>query len=73
MKQTILRDLPHYDQLLTSGNIGPIKQWLNEQIHQYGKMKKPLDILKETTGEGLNAQYLISYLEDKYRDVYKLN
>ncbi|AZV44074.1 carboxypeptidase M32 [Peribacillus asahii] len=73
MKQTILQDLPHYDQLLTSGNIEPIKQWLNERIHQYGKMKKPLDILKETTGEGLNAQYLISYLEDKYRDVYKLN
>ena len=52
--------------------IEPIKKWLNENIHQFGKMKQPLEILKETTGEGLNAQYLIDYLEDKYKDVYKI-
>ena len=48
-------------------------KWLNEKIHQYGKMKKPLDILKDVTGEGLNVQYLINYLEEKYKEVYKIN
>ena len=72
IKQAMLKDLPDFDELLAKGNIEPIKEWLNEKIHQYGKMKKPLEILKETTGEGLNAQYLINYLEEKYKDVYKI-
>ncbi len=36
-------------------------------------MKKPLEILKDVTGEGLNAQYLIDYLYKKYSDVYQLD
>ena len=58
--------------LLEAGDIAPIRKWLNEKIHKYGKTKKPLEILKETTGEGLNVQYLIKYLEDKYKEVYKI-
>jgi carboxypeptidase Taq len=51
----------------------PIKEWLTNNIHQYGKLKKPLEILNDVTGEGLNAQYLIDYLNDKYRKIYQLN
>lgn len=71
-KHAMLGDLPNFDKLLEAGNIEPIRTWLNEKIHRYGKSKKPLEILKQTTGEGLNVQYLIKYLEDKYKDVYKL-
>lgn len=71
-KNKMLEDLPHFNELLENGEIEPIKKWLNEKIHQYGKMKQPLEILKETTGEGLNAQYLINYLEEKYKEVYQI-
>ena len=59
LKQIMLKDLPAFDHLLEQGNLLPIKEWLNEKIHRHGKMKKPLEILKDVTGEGLNAQYLI--------------
>lgn len=72
-KNKMLEELPNYDLLLEKGNLLPIKQWLNKNIHQYGKMKKPLEILQDVTGEGLNAQYLIDYLTEKYREVYRLN
>ncbi|CAH0217129.1 MULTISPECIES: carboxypeptidase M32 [Bacillaceae] len=72
IKQSMLKDLPDFDELLEAGDIEPIRKWLNEKIHKYGKTKKPLEILKETTGEGLNVQYLIKYLEDKYKEVYKI-
>lgn len=71
-KHTLLKDIPQYDQLLEAGNLLPIKEWFNEKIHQYGKMKKPLEILHDVTGEGLNAQYLIDYLYNKYEQVYRL-
>ncbi|MFE3975131.1 MULTISPECIES: carboxypeptidase M32 [unclassified Peribacillus] len=72
IKQSMLKDLPDFDGLLEAGDIAPIRKWLNEKIHKYGKTKQPLEILKETTGEGLNVQYLIKYLENKYKEVYKI-
>lgn len=71
-KHKMLEDLPHFDQLLAEGDMLPIKDWLTENIHQYGKMKKPLEILTDVTGEGLNAKYLIDYLYEKYGKVYQL-
>jgi carboxypeptidase Taq len=72
-KNKMLEDLPNFDQLLEEGNLQPIKEWLNKKIHQYGKQKKPLEILQDVTGEGLNAQYLTDYLYEKYGKVYQIN
>jgi carboxypeptidase Taq len=69
----MLEDLPNFEQLLEEGNLLPIKAWLNEKVHQHGKLKKPLEILNDVTGEGLNAKYLVDYLYEKYRKVYQLN
>lgn len=71
-KQTLLKDLPNFDELLEKGELLPIKKWFNEKVHQFGKTKKPLEILADVTGEGLNAQYLIDYLYEKYSKVYQL-
>ncbi|PAE24492.1 carboxypeptidase M32 [Bacillus sp. 7894-2] len=73
LKNSMLKDLPNYDELLEEGNLMPIKEWFTKNVHQFGKMKKPLEILNEVTGEGLNAQHLIDYLYDKYGKVYQLN
>ncbi len=72
-KQAMLKDLPNYDELLEEGNLAPVREWLTENIHKWGKMKKPLDILNEVTGEGLNASYLANYLIEKYSRVYNLD
>ncbi|MGN1402482.1 MAG: carboxypeptidase M32 [Bacillus sp. (in: firmicutes)] len=71
-KHAMLKDIPNYDELLAEGNITPIKEWLVENIHRYGKLKKPLELLQDITGEGLNVQYLVDYLTEKYTDIYKL-
>lgn len=72
-KNKMQEELPNFDQLLEEGNLLPIKEWLTKNIHQFGKMKKPLEILNDVTGEGLNAKYLIDYLYEKYGKVYQLN
>jgi carboxypeptidase Taq len=59
------------DEAIESGNLSKIKDWLTENVHKYGKMKNPLEILNDVTGEGLNADYLVSYLEEKYKEIYK--
>ncbi|MCP1123221.1 carboxypeptidase M32 [Bacillus sp. 3103sda1] len=71
-KHKMLEDIPNFDELLEEGNVAPIREWLTKNIHQYGKMKKPLEILQDVTGEGLNASYLADYLEGKYKGIYEL-
>lgn len=71
-KQAMLNSLPDYAQLLEEGNLQPIKEWLTAHIHQFGKLKKPLEILQDVTGEGLNAKYLIQYLTEKYSKIYQV-
>lgn len=71
-KHKMSEDLPNFNLLLETGNLQPVQKWLGEHIHQYGKMKKPFEILRDGTGEELNVQYLIDYLTKKYMDVYQL-
>ena len=72
IKKAMLKNLPDFDRMLEEGDIQPIKVWLNQHIHRFGRTKKPLEILHDVTGEGLNAKYLIDYLEEKYSGVYQL-
>ncbi|MFD2045827.1 carboxypeptidase M32 [Ornithinibacillus salinisoli] len=58
--------------IISSGNFIPIKEWLTKHIHQYGKMKKPLEIIESVTKEQLNPDHLVKYLTDKYTRVYNL-
>ncbi|WP_404442345.1 carboxypeptidase M32 [Sutcliffiella horikoshii] len=72
-KQAMIKDLPNYDELLATGDLEPVKAWLTEKVHQHGKLKKPLEILMDVTGEELNADHLIQYLETKYNKIYQLS
>lgn len=71
LKYALLKEINNFDELLAEGNIEPIKNWFTRHVHQYGKMKKPLEIIKEATGEELNGKYLIHYLTEKYSHIYQ--
>lgn len=58
------------DKLLDAGDYLPIREWLTENIHQYGASRKPNQLILEATGEALNPQYLIDYLKEIYYPVY---
>ncbi|WP_226579223.1 carboxypeptidase M32 [Halobacillus litoralis] len=70
---TAMRKEIDVDQFIEMGDFKQIKSWLTENVHQYGKMKKPLQILNDITGEGLNPDYLVSYLSGKYKKIYNFS
>ncbi|WP_059170905.1 carboxypeptidase M32 [Bacillus sp. FJAT-27445] len=70
---TLKKEMPHFQSMLENGEFLPIKEWFTEHVHTFGKMKKPLEILQDATGEGLNPDYLINYLYEKYCRVYGLS
>ncbi|MGM0941597.1 MAG: carboxypeptidase M32 [Bacillota bacterium] len=68
-----LRSEVNVDEIIMTGDCRRIKQWLSEAVHQHGKMKKPLEIIKDVTNEGLNPDYLVRYLKQKYAAIYQFN
>lgn len=69
---TLKKEINNLDKLISNGELLPIKEWLGEQIHKYGKLLSPSAIIKQVTGEESNSKYLIEYLEDKFTRIYKL-
>lgn len=63
--------MANFDELLAAGKLDKIKEWFNQNIHQFGKTKKPLEILQDVTGEGPNPKYLLNYLTEKYKKIYE--
>ncbi|BFH62132.1 carboxypeptidase M32 [Paenibacillus azoreducens] len=69
---TMKKELPGLDQYIGEGNLLPIKEWLTEKIYRFGKSLTPSEIIMQVTGEELNPDYLADYLEEKYKEIYKL-
>lgn len=66
------KDMPDLDSLIEQGNLAPIKEWLTDKIHKYGQSQTPAEIILRVTGEELNPDYLADYLEEKFKEIYKL-
>ncbi|MVQ38953.1 carboxypeptidase M32 [Paenibacillus anseongensis] len=68
--QTLRKELPAFESLIAEGNLAPIKEWLTEKVYKHGKLLTPNEIIRQVTGEELNPEYLVQYLEEKYKSVY---
>ena len=66
INQTMRQQLD-VDDLLASGDLSPIAQWLNDHVYRYGAMYRPKDLLKKITGHSLDGMYFREYLSHKYR------
>lgn len=53
-----------------TGDFEPLLQWLRRNIHSQGSRFHPRELLRRVTGEELDPQILLSYLEVKYAKLY---
>ena len=58
--------------LSREGRLAPITSWLRKRIHRHGMLFKPMVLLEKACGEPFDAQYYITYMEQKMKDVYGL-
>lgn len=61
-----------FEEYLLEGNLKPIAQYLDENIHRYGKTKTTNQILVDMMGEPFNPNYYIKYLKEKFTKIYEL-
>jgi len=66
------QDIPDVFKKIEKGNFEVIHEWLRENIHKYGAIYTPSELIKKVTGEELTAKYFIEYLNNKYSKIYNL-
>ena len=67
------KEKPGIEEEIESGNLAPIREWLNQNIHEKGRLYSVPDLVKKVTGEKLNPSVFLSYLKNKYQKIYRLN
>ncbi len=57
---------------IANGKFDTLLTWLNENIHQHGRKFTGNELTQRVTGEGIQSDDYIKYLQTKFRDVYGL-
>ncbi|MDA3813743.1 MAG: carboxypeptidase M32 [Candidatus Cloacimonetes bacterium] len=65
-------DITDFNLCLQKGELAPIKNWLREKIHRFGSSVSATDLIKNISGESLNPDYFLKYLEGKYKTIYDI-
>ncbi len=66
------KEIPDLDVHFAAGNFEPLLNWLREHIYQHGQRYRAHDLVQVITGEPLSYKPLMSYLRNKYSDLYGL-
>ena len=70
---TARREIANLDEKIARGKLSDLLSWLRKNIHQYGKMYEPKELIERVTGEKPDPSYFVRYIMDKYTDVYDLH
>ena len=60
------------DDLIRENRLGPIREWMTENVHSHGQYYRADELIERATGEDLTAEYFVDYAREKYGDLYEL-
>ncbi len=64
------RDLGDLDTFMARGQFQPLLEWLRDRIYRHGNKFEPQELIERATGETIQADAYLAYLEDKYGHIY---
>ena len=70
---TVKKAIPDLEDQFAAGNFKGLLGWLRNNIHSQGKRYRATELIKKVTGEGLNEDYFLKYLKQKYGKIYGLS
>lgn len=63
---SIKKAFPDFNDRVQSGDLLFIKNWLQENVYQYGRLKSSKELCTDISGEPLNFKYFLDYAKSKY-------
>lgn len=67
----IKKDIP-FTECVKKGDFETINRWMQEYVFFNANVLTPKEWIHEITGEYLTPKYYLEYLNNKYKDIYKL-
>jgi len=67
---TLANDMQDWRSQLAQGNLEDIRVWLTKNLHSYGDLYDPADLILRITGKKLDAELYLEYLREKYSGLY---
>ena len=64
------KGLQDWREPISKGDFRNVKQWLVKNVHSYGNLYDPADLIKIITGKELAVDPYLNYLHDKYSKLY---
>jgi len=61
---------PARDDQMRRGDFSPLRSWLRTELHQYGRMYQPKELVARISGGSIDPELYLRYLERKYAAVY---
>lgn len=58
---------PSWEKQVAKGDLLFMKDWLKQNVYQYGRQYPTKDLLKKATGKAFSAEAYVSYLNKKYK------
>ncbi len=60
------RELGSLESKIRAGELLPMREWLRNKIHRFGRQFPAADLIRNATGEDLKPEYFLNYLQRKY-------
>ena len=65
------KELQNWRNQIAEGNFRNVKQWLINNVHRYGDIYDPPDLIKKIAGKELTVDPYLNYLNEKYSKLYE--
>ncbi len=56
---------------IANGNMIPLKDWLNQRVHRWGRQFTPDELIQLITGQTPTPEPFLNYLDDKFSQLYE--
>jgi carboxypeptidase Taq len=66
----LAKDIREWRNQIAEGKLENIKGWLIKNVHTYGALYDPADLMSSITGKKLDAAPYLGYLQEKYSGLY---
>jgi carboxypeptidase Taq len=67
---TMEKDMPNWRKQIEKGNFDIMKNWLVKNVHNYGNLYDPQELIRKIAGKELDVKPYLNYLNDKYSKLY---
>ncbi|GJL55862.1 MAG: carboxypeptidase M32 [Nitrospirales bacterium] len=67
------QDIPNLEHGIAEGNMLPLKEWLNQHVHRWGRQYPPEELIRRVTGQDISPEPFLNYLEVKFKELYGIN